>query len=443
SDSQVKIRGFRIELGEIETALRRQPGVQDAVVTVDGEDGAKRLLGYVIAEPRQMVDANVLYRQLQDALPAYMVPAALQVLPAWPVLPNGKIDREALPAPEFRTALQYRAPRTSQQETLCKLFAEVLGLERVGMDDNFFMLGGHSLTAMRLVGRIRAMLGKQLNIRALFEAPTAAGLTAFLAGQNCADIFEMILPIKPGGDGSAVFCIHAAAGLSSAYSVLMPYLEEHPIYGVQARGLSHPAELANSIVEMASDYLAQIKAIQPQGPYRLLGWSFGGLVAQAIASLAQQQGGEVEMLALLDAVPAGPDEQVEDPNGVYPDFRFGDNGDLAEMIDEAHRTRVLKIIQNNVKLRREFEPQRYAGDALLFIAANDHDKYAIANAWKPYISGSLKVFSIGCSHHDMLRPRPMAEIGRLLSQELDRLACKQSCDDTVPGAAVASQTTLD
>jgi thioesterase domain-containing protein/aryl carrier-like protein len=431
-------------LGEIEAALRRQAGVQEAVVTVDGEDSSKRLLGYVIAEPGQTVDASGLHRQLQRTLPAHMIPAAVHVLLAWPLLPNGKLDRKALPAPEFNATMVYRAPRTPQQETLCELFAEVLGLKKVGLDDNFFLLGGHSLTAMRLVARIRPILGKELNIRTLFESPTVAGLTASLAGQNRADLFETILPIKPWGDGPPIFCIHAAAGLSSAYSALLPYIhEQHPIYGVQARGLSHPAELANSIAEMASDYLAQIRAVQPHGPYHLLGWSFGGLVAQAIASLAQQEGEEAGMLALLDAVPAKPDEQLEIPDAADLDALFRENEDLSGMIDEPHRARIVQIIKNNAKLRHKFEPFPYAGDVLLFVAAKDHDKNAITKLWEPRIHGIIKAFPVACGHHDMLRPGPASEIGSLFSQELNRLICRQGCGDVAPGTAVAGQITLE
>jgi nonribosomal peptide synthetase DhbF len=444
SDHQVKIRGFRIELGEIEAVLRRQPGVQDAVVTVDSEGGSKRLLGYVIAEPRQTVDVSVLRQQVQQVLPVHMVPSAVQVLPAWPLMPNGKLDRKALPVPDFATTGAYRAPRTPDEKMLCELFAEVLGSERVGLDDNFFLLGGHSLTAMRLVGRIRATLGRELNIRTLFESPTVTGLTASLSGQNCADVFEMILPIKSGGNGSRIFCIHAAAGLSSAYSVLMPYInEQHPIYGVQARGLSLPAELPNSIAEMARDYLAQIRAIQPHGPYHFLGWSFGGLVAQAIASLAQQEGEDAGLLALLDAVPARPDEPIENPDDAYLDAMFRENADLSAMIDDVHRARIFQIIKNNVKLRRKFEPLPYAGDVLLFVAASDHDESAIAKLWQPYIHGTIKAFPVACGHHDMLQQGPVSQIAQWLTRELNRLSCKQNHEDTVSGTAIIGQITVE
>jgi hypothetical protein len=172
----VKLRGFRIELGEIETALRGQAEVAAAVVVArEDEPGQKQLVGYVVAAEGRRVDAAQLKAELRRSLPEYMVPAAIVVLEALPRTPSGKVDRKALPAPEF-TLAPSRAARTPAEEILCGLFAEVLGLERVGVEDNFFHLGGHSLLATRLANRIRASLKTEVELRALFEAPTVARL---------------------------------------------------------------------------------------------------------------------------------------------------------------------------------------------------------------------------------------------------------------------------
>ena len=191
ADAQVKLRGFRIEPGEIEAALLRHPGVaQAAVIAREDAAAGKRLIGYyVVAGGAALPDAAALRAHLSRSLPDYMVPSALVVLERLPLTPNGKLDRRALPLPEPALAGVARLPRTPQEELLCALFAEVLGLDRVGIDDDFFALGGHSLLATRLIGRIRATLDVELAIRTLFEAPTVAGLVPHLAAAQ---------PARPG-----------------------------------------------------------------------------------------------------------------------------------------------------------------------------------------------------------------------------------------------------
>ncbi|RUL69106.1 non-ribosomal peptide synthetase, partial [Dyella choica] len=181
ADQQVKIRGFRIELGEIEACLMRQPGVaQAAVIARAGTDGEKQLVGYVVPAQGATLDPMALRRSLSEHLPDYMLPAALVALEGLPLTLNGKLDHKALPAPALMAHTLQRLPRTPQEDILASLFAEVLGVPAVSIDDNFFDLGGHSLLATRLVGRIRAVLAVELPIRALFEAPTVAGLTTHL-----------------------------------------------------------------------------------------------------------------------------------------------------------------------------------------------------------------------------------------------------------------------
>ncbi|WEQ54972.1 amino acid adenylation domain-containing protein [Komagataeibacter nataicola] len=185
ADQQVKIRGFRIEPGEIEARLTECSGVRTAAV-IAREDipGDRRLVGYVVPEPDATPDPATLRRALAAVLPDYMVPAALVLLDALPLTPNGKLDRKALPAPDFTPAGEGRAPRNPQEAILAALFAEVLGLTRVGIDDSFFDLGGHSLLATRLASRIRSSLNIDLPVRAVFENPTVAGLAEATAGQE-------------------------------------------------------------------------------------------------------------------------------------------------------------------------------------------------------------------------------------------------------------------
>ncbi|MER6309470.1 amino acid adenylation domain-containing protein [Streptomyces sp. NPDC001657] len=173
-DHQVKIRGQRVELGEVEAVLSAHPAVgQAAVAVVDG-----RLVAYVL--PAGEISADELRARLAAELPAHMVPSAFLTLETWPLTPSGKLDRKALPRPGFESSAESRAPRTERERTLCALFADVLGVERVGIDDSFLDLGGHSLLATRLTSRIRAALGVEVQIKDLFEQPTVAGLNARL-----------------------------------------------------------------------------------------------------------------------------------------------------------------------------------------------------------------------------------------------------------------------
>ena len=183
TDFQVKVRGFRVELGEIEAVLSGHPAVgQVAVVAREDGPGGKYLVAYVVAAAGAVVEGPELRRFVGERLPEFMVPAAVVVLDALPVTVNGKLDRQALPAPDFSAQVSSRAPRNPQEEVLCQIFAEILGLERVGLDDSFFDLGGHSLLATRVISRIRTLLGVEVPVRALFEAPSVALLGERLSG---------------------------------------------------------------------------------------------------------------------------------------------------------------------------------------------------------------------------------------------------------------------
>ncbi|MSP47673.1 MAG: alpha/beta fold hydrolase, partial [Xanthobacteraceae bacterium] len=439
ADAQLKLRGLRIEPGEIEAALLRQGSVAQAVV-IAREDvpGLQQLVAYVVPVGQSIAPA-ALREYLRASLPDYMVPAAILALDELPLTPNGKLDRRALPAPEVVPIHARRVPRTPHEEILCGLFADVLGVERVGIDDNFFELGGHSLLAIRLISRIRSSMEAEISIRSLFEAPTVEALAKRLVrGRPALSDFEVLLPIRPLGSKLPLFCVHDAGGFSWPYSKLIRHIpSEHPIYGLQARNLTQRAGRARSIDEMAEDYLRIVRKIQPAGPYNLLGWSFGGLVAHAIATQLQSMGEEVALLALLDSYPvqhASAQAEFDDDNenfsrqvAINPIMNLLDvlRREGLSTLKEHHYEAIMDTFKNNTRLMRTFAPQRFRGAMSLFVAMVSEAKPPI-DIWRSYVAGEIKVHPIDCAHDNMMDPTPAEKIGAVLAGELGKQPATQT-----------------
>ncbi|GAA4971883.1 amino acid adenylation domain-containing protein [Actinoplanes utahensis] len=445
ADSQVKIRGFRVEPGEVEVALAGHPGVSRAAVLA--HDGA--LVAYVVPAPG--ADRRDWAEHLGRLLPDHMVPAHFVALDVLPVTANGKLDRAALPAVD--TTGPRRLPRTPQEETLSELFGELLGRPPAGVDDDFFRLGGHSFLATRLVRRIRETFGVDLSVRSVFEAPTVAALARELGSDADRDAFGVILPLRRTGDRPPLFCVHPASGTSWSYAGLMAHLPpEHPLYGVQARGLgAEPATLPASVEQMAADYADEVQAAYPDGPYRLLGWSFGGLVAHAAAVELQRRGATVDRLIIVDAYP-NPAEALPDRTdeeiiaALLPDDFAYDPGELAadrdavltryaEHLDRTgHRLAGLgaqglkdsmRVYLNNSRIMAGYRPEPFLGDLLFFTgalkseAAAGRDEFTAA-AWQPHIKGEIENHDIDASHDKMLSdPSSVAAIGRVVAVSLN------------------------
>jgi len=310
---------------------------------------------------------------------------------------------------------------------LCGLFAELLDRERVGADESFFELGGDSLLAMRLLARIRGVVGAEVGIRQLFTTPTVAELAVSL--DVTGDDFAPLLPLRPEGTKPALFCLHSGDGLSWNYGTMARYLAEgHPIIGVQAHGLTGGEELPGSFEEMAADYYRRIREVQPEGPYHLVGWSFGGVAAYALATHIAEQGGEVGLLAIIDGYPSRAQEISAQPAFVDADGdpeaifdvlveggpKIEDNG----AIPDERAAGVREVKENNTRLIGEFTPRPYAGDVALFVAAAEWRGQTPEprELWRPHITGNIHVHEIDSMHLRMLSAGPVAQICELISQ---------------------------
>ncbi|MFD7503695.1 amino acid adenylation domain-containing protein [Streptomyces sp. NPDC059850] len=301
TDDQVQLRGFRIELGEVEAALARCPGVVQAAAAVRADDaGERRLVGYAVPAPGTAADPDTLRRILAAELPAHLVPGIVAVFDELPRNAHGKLDRAALPDPRPVPAAHGALPRTPLEEVVAALFAQILGLPLVGIHDDFLTLGGHSLLATRLLGRIRRTLGAELAVSEFFADPTVSGVAAKLAAGHRLPSTDHpgLVPLRAGGTEAPVLCVPPPGEESwSALRLAGRLPASVPLYGLHAEAAE--AETGQAAVRLA----AAIRAVRPDGPYRLLGWGAGAALALTVARQVQADGGQVDLLAVAGAAP--------------------------------------------------------------------------------------------------------------------------------------------
>lgn len=317
-DAQVKIRGYRIETGEVEARLLEHPHVTAAAVVVrgarDGDQGS--LVAFFVSSQPEPPTAGELRRFLARKLPDYMVPAQFFPLQALPLTLTGKVDRQALPDPAGSLALRREVvpPRNEIERTIARHWAEVLGLEQVGIFDNFFELGGHSLTAMRLIARLRMAFGIDLSLRSVFQDSTVAGLASDIVYdermkryhcQTGPSPWSSLVAMQPQGTRRPFFLVSGAHADEDQFlrylSNLIPHLGlDQPVYGFRPRGLDGQGDVHESVEEMAADYIAELRAFQPESPYLIGGECIGGVVAYEMAQQLVRQGAEVGLLLLMD-----------------------------------------------------------------------------------------------------------------------------------------------
>ncbi|MFL5541004.1 MAG: non-ribosomal peptide synthetase, partial [Longimicrobiaceae bacterium] len=294
-DAQVKVRGVRIETGEVEAALAFHPGVAEAAVDArDDGQGGKRLVAWLVGDGGDRPGPAALRKHLRGRLPEAMVPSVFSWVGAIPRTSGGKVDRRALPDPAAESpAAEPVAPRTGLEAKLAEIWADVLGVERVGVDDDFFDLGGQSLVASRLAARIRAELGRELPLALLLRASTVAGLAASLAAGR-EEVRPPLIALHPHGVARPLFLGPPGGGHVVCYRKLAALLAPGiPVFGLQARGIDDGQAPMQTVRDIAGYFVDAVRAAQPEGPYHLGGWSFGGMVAYEMGRQLLAAGAEM------------------------------------------------------------------------------------------------------------------------------------------------------
>ncbi|MGW8362704.1 amino acid adenylation domain-containing protein [Streptomyces wedmorensis] len=413
TDDQVKIRGFRIELGEITAALAAGPSVLQAAVDVreDGPRG-KHIVGYVVPATGAAFDPAALRAQLGRMLPDYMVPSAFVELDALPLTDHGKLDRRALPAPQLVESRTGRGPRDLTEAVVCEIFAEVLDLPEVGVDDDFFELGGHSMLLVGLRDRLQRATARQVAVADLFRHPTAASLAGRLRSAGGPDQgLGTLFTLRSSGDEAPLWCPAPATGLGWRYAALRAYVpREVPIHALQAPNLAGGAAVA-SLEQLVDAYLAELTRVQPEGPYRLLGWSLGGVVAHALACRLQERGKRVDLLALLDSSPRVDGEAADEALAAAIEAAVDGLG-----LEETTLTAMHANYAAAEGLLSAHSPARYQG-TLFHFGASDAPRRA--EDWAAYTDGEVVAHTVADDHDGLLDPSALRRIAAVLSEHTE------------------------
>ncbi|MGO4146372.1 amino acid adenylation domain-containing protein [Paenarthrobacter sp. YAF11_1] len=459
NDDQLKIRGFRVEPGEIEQAATTAVDVQAAVVRAVPSGDSVRLVAWVVPEAGTTVDGpddvaaftEGVRTHLRSLLPDYMVPAVVVTIDEIPLTHHGKVDFAGLPEASSAPRTSGTAPRTPREATVAAIFADVLSLDKAGVDESFFELGGHSFLAQPLIARINAALGTSLQVQSLFRAPTVVGLLQEAsrgAEEGAAESLRQILPLRTSGTKAPLFAVHPASGIAWGFASMLGSLDpERPLIGLQMPGMepgSTHSVTAENLTELADSYIARIRSVQPSGPYHLLGWSFGGHLVHRLATRLQELGEKVASLAILDAFPGTQknNDIVGNGSGIWAAYLEAQGYALdeadAEGLDAGRAQEILRRNHNPLgtvpldaveamvenfpvlaRLIREQEPALFDGDLLLFRATVDVPAGTPgADAWEPYITGSITDVEVPDRHSRMLSDAALPSIMPALAIQL-------------------------
>lgn len=450
-DDQLKLRGFRIEPGEIEAMLRGHEAVLDVAV-LPGEDrrGDKCLVAYVVPKPDLVLTGEELRHFSQHRVPEYMVPSSFVLLDELPLLTNGKLDRVSLGAKSIMQVERVGVrigPRDLFEAQLAAIWEDLLQVES-DVRDNFFDLGGHSLLVVQLLERVEQATGKRLNVAALFNAPTIEAMAQLLRRHTSLPEPSPLVALQPRGALTPCFFVHPAGGSVLPYIALSRALgSERPFYALEGTSGERQIEL------MAAHYVEAVRAVRPDGPYLLGGWSTGGVVVFEMARQLQLSGAPVAMVALLDSVAPGAGTVVDskalitgfvlnlgvplDLLGPPPEqiFQAQTEEQLEWVLDQAQAAQVLPPDMSIVHLRHLFD--LYHSDinaveiyrppaspvSLLLLRAADEDDWEVENreaGWSRLSTGELEVYSVPGNHLTMMRPPHVSTLAEILRKHVQQ-----------------------
>jgi amino acid adenylation domain-containing protein len=477
ADFQVKIRGFRIEPGEVEARIAECPGVQEtAVIVREDVPGEKRLVAYYTTIPKEGTEAEELRTFLASRVPAYMVPSAFVRMESMPLTSNGKLDRKALPQPvEAARVSANQAPQGEMEAVLAEIWRDMLHREHVGREDNFFELGGHSLLLVRVVARVRQILGVETTISDLFTHPRlkdfahtlesaslARGKSPTIGGSGTAaepqweqPAAPVLVSIQPHGPRSPFFCVHPIGGQVHCYAALASSLgKEQPFYGLQSPQWDAFGNRFPKIEQMAALYIKEIRRVQPHGPYSIGGWSMGGLVAWEMAAQLREQKESLGVLALFDCHPftqnrqlAGDDGNLpmvarfaldmarwlgRDPDHFRGQFPEADPQEQWRMVQEElvregvfapsrareEMSHLLDVFTANVAAMEQYALRAAPQRVVLFAASAGGQPEQLASQWKTYAEHGVELHLVSGNHYTMLRPPDVEIIAGLLKHRL-------------------------
>jgi amino acid adenylation domain-containing protein len=465
TDTQVKLHGQRVELGEIEAALARHPGIRQVAVVVQVESQSQRVIAYWVGEVG--VDTSKLRAYSQRELPSYMVPNAFVRLTAMPLTANGKINRQALPLPGISEFVEFVPPRDEVEFAVAKLWQEELGITDVGVFDNFFERGGHSLMAVRLISRLQVQFAVKLPLRTVFDHQTIDSLSRAIRdctrnGTPSISHAGRLVQLQRGDSSCRpLFLVHPHGGTVFCYQALAAALgSELPVFGIQCRGLEEGEQPFTSIEEMASDYVKGMRVVQPEGPYRVAGWSLGGTVAFEMARQLEGDGLKVDFLGIFDsAIPSTTGTNLEFLVPVSADlkdfnsdmsvatfarwFFRADEQQFAGLSDQqsvdalremAGHAGMLPPDVSPIMLKRFIAVAIHSGialfqyrpagpvqtDVVLFRA--EQSMVGDPRWWSPWTTGALRTIPVAGSHYNMVFPPAVHVLATALKEQIGALA---------------------